>query len=84
MNHNYNNIFSLGKKSYKKSFEKELHPMDASSRTDRLKKEAIGKSAYSPNFTTHYNDNKNVVNHALKKVRGGGTVAPKKSNVYPR
>ena len=84
MNHNYNNIFSLGKKSYMKSFEKELTPMDASSRTDRLKKEAIGKSAYSPNFTTHYNNNNNVVNHALKKVRGGGTVAPKKSNVYPR
>ena len=84
MNHNYNNIFSLGKISYKKSFEKELHPMDASSRTDRLKKEAIGKSAYSPKFTTHYNTNSNVVNHALKKVRGGGTVAPKKSTVYPR
>ncbi len=84
MNHNNNNIFSLGKKSYKKSFEKELHPMDASSRTDRLKKEAIGKSVYSPNFTTHYNNNSNVVNHALKKVRGAGTVAPKKSNVYPR
>ena len=84
MNHNYNNIFALGKKSYKKSFVKELTPMDSSSRTDRLKKEAIGKPTFSSNFTTHYNSSNNVVNHALRKVRGSGTVAPKKSNVYPR
>lgn len=81
MNHDFNNMFALGKKSYKKSFQKELHPMDSSMLINRKQKEAIGKSVYSPNFTIQYS-NGNDVKGALNRTRAAGTVAPKKSNVY--
>lgn len=74
-----NNMFSLGKKTHVKAFQKEVTPMDSGLYTNRKQKEAIGKPFFmdkkmQPNYSNSIND----VKQALKKARAGGTVAPAK------
>jgi len=87
MNNSSNSMFSLGKKNYVKSYENvtiNKNCIDSSAYISKKQKIAIGKPYYvSKNFSSQYS-NVNDVIHAKKKARSGGTVAPPKSNIYPR
>ena len=62
---------------------KNYHP--ASSYTEQLRRNAIGKSTYGSAKTTNYADgaNKNTIAHRLQKARSGGAVAPAKKGASP-
>lgn len=87
MNNTSSSMFSLGKKTYTKSFDKVLintQCIDSSAYISKKQKQAIGKPMHvSNNFITH-SINKNDVVRAKRITRSAGTVAPPKSNVYPR
>ncbi len=87
MNNLSSSMFSLGKSTYAKSFDKVLinkHCIDSGAYISKKQKLAIGKPMHvSKDFSSHYH-NTNDVRRAKRSARAGGTVAPAKSNVYPR
>ena len=87
MNNLSSSMFSLGRKNYSKSYEPVIintNCIDSSAYISKKQKIAIGKPYNtSNNFSSQYS-NRNDVNHAKKKVRNGGTIAPPKTNIYPR
>ena len=56
---------------------------NSSQHTDKLNSLAIGKQNmfFKLNFS-YASNNKNTVNHHLRKVRSSGSVPPRKSNLY--
>ena len=87
MNNLSSSMFSLGKTTYAKSFKKVLinkHCIDSGAYISKKQKLAIGKPMHiTKDFSSHYH-NPNDVIRAKRITRAGGTVAPPKSNVYPR
>ena len=74
------NMFSLGKKSYKSAFHKEYFPMDSSLYTNIKQKEGIGKPYNAKIFPKllERKENKNDVRQHRRRARSGGAVAPAK------
>ena len=76
------NMFSIARSVYSNDAGGGQNFFDSSQHTYLKKNNAIGKSSYTNNNLAFSSKNNNDVRSSLRKVRSGGSVAPKKKGYY--
>ncbi len=76
------NMFSIARNVYKKDAGGGQNFFDSSQLTYLKKNNAIGQSSITQSNLAFSGVNKNTSKQAIRKVRSGGSVAPKKKGYY--
>ena len=75
-------MFSIARNVYRKDAGGGQNFFDSSQLTYLKKNNAIGKSSYTNQDLAFSSKDNNAVNQSLRRVRNGGSVAPKKKGYY--